>query len=93
MVMKGDLTWRGEHTVQYADDVLQNCTPDTYKILFIFLKIYLFLDRGEGWERNINVGASRMTPNGDLARNPGMYPDWESNWGPLGLQVSTQFTE
>ena len=53
--MKGDLTWRGEHTVQYADDVLQNCTPDTYKILFIFLKIYLFLDRGEGWERNINV--------------------------------------
>ena len=62
---------------------------------YLFFKdfIYLFLDRGEVWERNINVGASRMTPNGDLARNPGMYPDWESNWGPLGLQVSTQFTE
>ena len=28
MVMEGDLTWGGEHTVQYADDVLQNCTSD-----------------------------------------------------------------
>ena len=32
MVMEGDLTWDGEHTVQYTDDV-QNCTPETYKIL------------------------------------------------------------
>ena len=22
----------------------------------------------------------------DLARNPGMCPDWESNWQPFGLQ-------
>ena len=27
----GDLTWGGEHTIQYTDDVLQNCTPETYK--------------------------------------------------------------
>ena len=24
MVMEGDLTWRGEHKIQYTDDVLQN---------------------------------------------------------------------
>ena len=25
MVMEGDLTLDGEHTIQYTDDVLQNC--------------------------------------------------------------------
>ena len=33
MVMEGDLTWGGEHTTQYTDDVLQNCTPEIYVIL------------------------------------------------------------
>ena len=33
MVMIGDLTWCGEHTVHYTDDVLQNCTLETYIIL------------------------------------------------------------
>ena len=28
--MEGDLVWGGEHTIQYTDDVLQNCTPETY---------------------------------------------------------------
>ena len=32
-VMEGDLTWGGEHTVHYTDDVVQNCTPETYVIL------------------------------------------------------------
>ena len=31
--MEGDLTWGGEQTTQYTDDVLQNCTPETYVIL------------------------------------------------------------
>ena len=26
--MEGDLTSGGEHTIQYTDDVLQNCTPE-----------------------------------------------------------------
>ena len=30
MVMKGNLTWGGEHTVQQADDALYNHTPKTY---------------------------------------------------------------
>ena len=34
-----------------------------------------------------------MPPTGDLARNPGMCPDWESNQGPLASQASTQSTE
>ena len=31
--MEGDFSWDGEHTIQYTDDVLQNCTPETYIIL------------------------------------------------------------
>ena len=30
---------------------------------------------------------------GDLAHNPGMGPDWESNLQPFGSQASTQSTE
>ena len=33
MVIKGDLTWGGEHTIQYTDDALQNCTPEICVIL------------------------------------------------------------
>ena len=32
-MVEGDLTWGGEHTIQYTDDVLQNCTPETYMLL------------------------------------------------------------
>ena len=31
--MEGDLTWGDEHTEQYTDDVLQNCTPETFIIV------------------------------------------------------------
>ena len=30
---------------------------------------------------------------GDLAHNPGMCPDWESNWWPFGSQAFTQSIE
>ena len=50
--------------------------------------IYLFLEQGEGREkereRSINVW---------LPLNPGMCPDWELNWRPFGLQAGTQSTE
>ena len=57
----------------------------------IFLKdfTYLFLERGERMEKeregNIDLReidrlvASFKPPTGDLACNPGMCPDWESN--------------
>ena len=33
------------------------------------------------------------TPTRDLAHNPGMCPNWESNQGPFGSQASTHSTE
>ena len=54
-------------------------------ILFI-----LFLERGREGERegekHQGVVASHVAPTGDLACNPGMCPDWESNRRPFGLQ-------
>ena len=37
--------------------------------------------------------ASHMPPTGDLAGNPGMFPDQESNLWPFILQADAQFTE
>ena len=36
---------------------------------------------------------SHAAPTGDLAHNPGMCPDWESNQRPFGFQVRAQSTE
>ena len=53
-----------------------------------------FLERGREGEREGEkhqcVVASHMPPTGDLAHNPGMCPDWESNQRPFDLQASTQ---
>ena len=59
--------------------------------------LYLFLQRGEGKEkereRKINVRekyrsvASCTPPPGDLARNPSMCPDGESNLQPFTLTL------
>lgn len=32
MVIKEDMTWSAEHTIQSTYDVLQNCTHEIYKI-------------------------------------------------------------
>ena len=77
-----------------------NATFDTDLLLYLlshfedFLKrFYLFIFRQWGREkereRNINV----WLPFELLARNPGICPDWESNWLPVCSQASTQFTE
>ena len=58
--------------------------PFKIKITIYIFKnyIYLFLKRGKGrmkeGEKHQCVVASHSTPTGDLARNPGMCPDWES---------------
>ena len=45
-------------------------------------------------ERNINVWLPlEHPPTGDVAPNPGMCPDWESNQRPFGSQARTQSTE
>ena len=59
--------------------------------------MYVFLERGEGKEkereRNIHVWLSLTPLTGDLACNPGMFPDWESNRPPFGSQTGAQPTE
>ena len=59
---------------------------------FDFFKKTLFIFRVRGREGNFLV-ASPMPPNGDLAHNPGLWPDQESNRWPFGLQVGVQSTE
>ena len=44
-------------------------------------------------EKHKCVVASHVPLTGDLASNPGMYPDWESNWRLFGLQAHPQSTE
>ena len=49
---------------------------------------------GRKMERNISVWLPLTCPSpGDLTYNPGMCPDWESNWHPFGSQASAQSTE
>ena len=64
---------------------------------FVFFNIYLFLERGEGREKEEEkhqcVVPSPVPPTGDLAWNPGMCPDWELNLWPFGSQADTQSTE
>ena len=56
--------------------------------VIIFKRCYLFIFRQRGWEgrekereRNIDVWLPLTRPPArDLAHNPGMYPNGESNW-------------
>ena len=67
-----------------------------FSILFYFLRFYLFIFREreregerEGEKHQCTV-ASHTPLTGDLACNPGMCPDWESNQRPFGSQAGTQ---
>ena len=59
--------------------------------------IYLLLERGEGREKETKMSTcgclSYAGATGDLARSPGLCPDWELNWQPFSLQARTQCTE
>ena len=59
---------------------------------FFFLKILFIFREGKGEIHQCVVAYS--TPcTGDLAHNPGMCLDWESNQQPFGSQASGQSTE
>ena len=64
------------------------------KKIFYF---FIFREKGreeEGEGEKYQCAVALCVPcTGNLACNPGMYPDWESNQGPFGLQASTQSTE
>ena len=67
---------------------------------FLFKILFIFRERG-GRERNSDVREKHhlvashapLPPTRDLARNPGMCPDWESNRRPFGSQAGVRSTE
>ena len=74
-------------------------SPNFY-FLFLFFKfvvfkiLFFFLEGKENErERKQCVVVSCTPPTGNLASNPGMWPDWESNQQPFGSQARTQTTE
>ena len=60
--------------------------PPSCVSVILFLKdfIHLFLEGGEGTEKEGEkhqcVVASHAPPSGNLVCNPGMCPEWESSW-------------
>ena len=67
-----------------------------YFYTFSFFKIFYYLETGKegGRQRGRETSVASCTPpTRDLAHNPGMCPDWESNLGPFGSQASAQPTE
>ena len=88
------------HTIQQTILWSYSLSKTTFCLFIEF--IYLFLEKGEGKEKerekNIDVWekhplVASVPPAGDLAHNPGMCPDWESNQQPFGSQANTQSTE
>ena len=80
----------GVEFLGFMFNFLRNCQTG-----FFFLRFYLFLERGkereEERETNISVRekyqliASHTPPTRNLACNPGMYSDWESNQQPFNF--------
>ena len=66
-------------------------------MIFKRFHLFIFRERGregekEGEREGENhqcVVAFCVPPTGDLACNPGMCPDWESNRQPFGSQAGT----
>ena len=81
--------------------ILWSCVEEIWTLFFLFKILFIYRGGAGGRKskRNIDVQeihwcvASHMPPTGDLAGNPCMCPDWESNWWPFGSQASTQSTE
>ena len=46
---------------------------------YMIYRFYLFLERREGKEKKPNINVWWPLTAGDLALNPGICPDWESN--------------
>ena len=53
--MEGDSSQGGEHTIQYTDDVLQNCTPETYIILLTNATPIKSIKRKEKKNKSIKI--------------------------------------
>ena len=66
------------------------------RMIFKIFYLFIFRER-EGREKEREkhhcVVATHAPPTRDLAHNPGMCPDWESNRRPFGSQAGSQSTE
>ena len=88
---------------KFRSEYIKLAIPITFRwrcwgyISFLKKIFYLVLERGEAKEKEGQkhqcVIASCTPATGNLARNPGMGPDWESNRCSFGWQAGTQFTE
>ena len=56
------------------------CSHFKKSYLFVCLFACLFLEWRERGEKHQCVVVSHAPPTGDMACNPGMCPEWESNW-------------
>ena len=65
-----------------------------YVYIYLFLKFLFIFREGKGRRkrgRETSVcGCLLCAPTGDLANNPGMGPDWESNQGLFDSQAGAQ---
>ena len=82
--------------VNPAKKAIYNFTiPITFWDFFVRFYLFTFRERGREGEKHrcVRDQLSLMPPSGDLARNPGMCPDWESNQRPVSVQAGTQSIE
>ena len=76
---------------------LNQISPWTFNLIYFLKILFIFREKGregEGkGEKHQCAVISGMPRTGDLACNPGMCPDWETNRPPFGSQASTQSPE
>ena len=74
----------GETGELWKTKVVLLCRYILFFLFFLDFYLFIFRERGKEGEREGEkqqcVVASRVPPTGDLAHNPGMCLDWESNW-------------
>ena len=88
------IDWRGrneEEKFKTKSTAKRKWTKTAEKNFKFLKRFYLFTFIGEGREKE--RVASHTPPTGDLACNPHMCPDWESNQQHLASQVGAQTTE
>ena len=88
----------GKHSLDTLNrDKAKHTTQGKLFCIIFFKRFYLFFrekrSEGEREGKKQCMVASHTPPNGDLACNPGLCPDWESNQWPFGSQASTHSTE
>ena len=79
-----NITNKYRTTAQYSHfHVISTTHLERYVAFQMVFYVFIFRERESEGEREEEkhhcVVASRAPPAGDLAYNPGMFPDWESN--------------